>query len=186
MVLLWGFPGDFKSTVSAPDRGLSEKKQKTIMLRTSLMKTGLPVVMLVLFSFILGGCASQQGRHLKKQQQDVLKSYQQQVVNTIDDPERARELIRIGENLYLQIRNDTKILLKMTEELKDLNGAYDTTREELETAFHALNTHRRNMRNKILAARNEALPLTTPEEWQALMSRRGTLLEFIQQNPGIL
>ena len=141
------------------------------MLRTPFIKTGFLVVMLVIFSFILGGCASQQGRLLKKQQQDVLKSYRQQVVNSIDDLERARQLIMVGEDLYLQFRIDTKILLKMTEELKDLNGAYETTREELETAFHALNSHRREMREKIIAVRGEALSLTAPEEWQALMSR---------------
>lgn len=156
------------------------------MLRTPFIKTGFLVVMLVIFSFILGGCASQQGRLLKKQQQDVLKSYRQQVVNSIDDPERARQLIMVGEDLYLQLRIDTKILLKMTEELKNLNGAYETTRKELKTAFHALNKHRREMREKIIAVRGEALSLTAPEEWQALMSRRGTLLDLIQQNPGIL
>lgn len=156
------------------------------MLRTPFIKTGFLVVMLVIFSFILGGCASQQGRLLKKQQQDVLKSYRQQVVNSIDDLERARLLIMVGEDLYLQFRIDTKILLKMTEELKNLNGAYETTRKELETAFHALNSHRREMREKIIAVRGEALSLTAPEEWQALMSRRGTLLDLIQQNPGIL
>jgi hypothetical protein len=156
------------------------------MPRAPFIKTGFPVVILAIFSFILGSCASQEARLLKKQQQNVLQSYRQQVINSIDDPERARELIRIGEDLYQQIRNDTEILLKMAEDLKDLNGAYDTTREELETAFHTLNSHRKEMREKILAARNEALPLTTPEEWQALMSRQGTLLDLIQQNPGIL
>lgn len=156
------------------------------MLRTTFIKTGFSVVMLVMLSFVVGGCASQQARLLKKRQEDVLKSYRIQVANTFDDPERADQLINVAEDLYLQLRNDTKVLLEITEELKKLNGAYDTTREELEAVLQDLNSHRRKMRETIMAARAGALSLTTPEEWQELMDRRGTLLEFIGETPGFL
>ena len=144
---------------------------------------------LVLFLFITlatVGCASQQSKLLKKKQQDVLASYKLQVSETIDDPERAKQLIALSKDLHREMRTDTKMLQKMFEELDTLNKSYKTRREELETALKVINNHRRKMREKIFAARVNALSLTTPEEWQALMSRRRTLMDLIQETPGLL
>jgi len=142
--------------------------------------------MLLILSFILGGCTSQQARLLEKRHGDVLKSYREQVADTIDDPKRAEQLIAIGEDLHLQIRRETKVILEMAAELKKLNSAYDTPRKELEAALQNLNSQRAKMRDSILLARAEAMSLTTPAEWQKLINRRGTLLELIKETPGFL
>ncbi len=145
--------------------------------------------LIILFGMIfimVGGCASQHSKLLKKKQQDVLESYRLQISESIDDPDRARQLIKLGEDFYQQIRTDTKVLLEMFHELDSLNKAYKTRSEELEAAFQAINNHRRKMRENILAARVSALSLTTPEEWQELMDRRRTLMDLIQETPGLL
>ena len=70
--------------------------------------------LIILFGMIfimVGGCASQHSKLLKKKQQDVLESYRLQISESIDDPDRARQLIKLGEDFYQQIRTDTKVLL---------------------------------------------------------------------------
>ena len=47
--------------------------------------------MLVMLSFVVGGCASQQDRLLKKRQEDVLKSYRIQVTPLMDQRFRLKE-----------------------------------------------------------------------------------------------
>lgn len=156
------------------------------MRKSKFLSIACLVVLLGIIFIIAGGCASQQSKLLKKKQKDVLKSYKLQVSETIDDPERAKQLIALSKKLYQQMLTDTKRLQKMFDELDTLNKSYKTSREELETALNVINNHRREMREKILAARVSALSLTTPEEWQALMSRRRTLMDLIQETPGLL
>lgn len=135
---------------------------------------------------ISGSCASKKSKLLKKKQEDVLQSYRLHISQAIDEPERAKQLIALGEGLYQQFRIYTETLQKMEERLYLMNYEYETTREELQAGFKAINDHRRNMREKILAARDRALSLTTPEEWQGLMGRRKTLIDLIRETPGIL
>lgn len=150
-------------------------------------KTALSAMMLSMcFLTALAGCASQQERLLKKKQQNILESYRQQVAITVGDPVRAQQLISIAEELYRDFKAETKILLEITEKIKKLHADYGTTRDEMQTALAHLNNQRSKMRETILNARTEALSLTTPIEWQELMKRRGTLLELIQERPGIL
>ena len=136
--------------------------------------------------FLAEGCASQKSKILKKKQQDVLESYRLQVSETVEEPERAEKLITLGKDLYQQLRQDTKVLQKLFDNLETLNKNYDTEREELQAAYLAINNHRQKMRETILTARINALQLTTTEEWQELMSRRRTLMDFIQESPGFL
>jgi Glu-tRNA(Gln) amidotransferase subunit E-like FAD-binding protein len=144
------------------------------------------VILLAAILCTAGGCATQQERLLQKKQQDILESYREIVTTVVDDPVRARQLIHIGEKLNLEMKADTRVLLKTIAEIKKLNADYGTTREELQTTLQNLNDQRRNMREAILTARQEALSLTTQAEWEELMSRRGTLPELIQETPGIL
>ena len=103
------------------------------------------------------------------------------VSETIKDPERARQLVALGEDLHKQIWNDTKTLQKLYDDLTTLNKKYDTQRIELELAFQSLNEHRRIMRERLLTARVLALKLTSPEEWQELMTRRRTVMDLIKE-----
>jgi hypothetical protein len=144
------------------------------------------VILLVATLCAAGGCASQQERLLQKKQQDILESYREIVTTIVDDPVRARQLINIAEKLNLEMKSDTKELLEISAEIKKLNAEYGTTREEMQAALLHLNDQRRKMRGSILTARQEALSLTTPAEWQELMKRKGTLPELIQETPGIL
>ncbi len=150
------------------------------------MKFSQSILALFLLCFLAGGCASQQSKLLEKKQQDVLDSYRLHISETIDDSKRAEQLVVIGEELYRQIRIDTKALQKMFKEFETLNKAYDTRREDLDASLHAINEHRKKMREKILDSRVKALSLTTPEEWQGLTSRRRTLIDLIQEMPGLL
>ena len=156
------------------------------MERPGILSIACMILLLGMIFLMAGGCASQQSKLFKKKQQDVLKSYRCQVSVIIEDPERARHLIALGEEFYQQMRVDTKVLQKMFVNLDTLNKAYNTRREELESAFQAMNNHRRTMRENILVARVRALSLTTPEEWQELMGRRRTLLDLIRETPGLL
>jgi len=144
------------------------------------------VILLGVVLIIAGSCASKKSKLLKKKQHDVLQSYRLHISKAIDDPQRAEQLILLGEGLYYQFRAYTETLQKMEEKLYIMNGEYETTREELKAGLKAINDHRRNIREKILAARDRALSLTTPEEWQGLMSRSRTLLDLIRETPGIL
>ena len=144
------------------------------------------LILLVATLCAAGGCVSQQERLLQNKQQEILESYREIVTTVVDDPVQARQLIHIGEKLNLEMKADTRVLLETTAKIKKLNAEYGTTREELQTALLDLNNQRRKMRKAILTARTEALALTTPAEWQELMSRRGTLPELIQETPGIL
>ena len=144
------------------------------------------VILLVATLCAAGACASRQERLLQKKQQDILESYRERVAATIDDPVRAGQLINIAEKLNLEMAADTRVLLEITVEIKKLYAEYGTTRKEMQTALSTLNDQRRKMREAILTARTEALSLTTPAEWKELMKRKGTMLELIQETPGIL
>ena len=67
------------------------------------------VLMLVILSFVVGGCASQQDRLLKKRQEDVLKSYRIQVANTIAgstiSPQRTDDRKRVEQDLQKPLKN---------------------------------------------------------------------------------
>jgi hypothetical protein len=143
----------------------------------------------MLFSAVLlvtGGCTAKRTYLLKKKQKDVFKAYREFVTESIDDPERAEQLIDLGEDLYRHMKRDTATLLELVDDLDSLNKGYDTTREELEAGFKAINDLRIQLREKILAARIKAEALTSPEEWQELMSRNRTLMDLIQETPGLL
>ena len=143
----------------------------------------------MLFSAVLMvtfGCTAKKTYLLKKKQKDVLKAYKEYVTESVDDPERAVQLIGLGEDLYRHMKRDTATLLELVGDLDALNRKYNSTREELEASLKAINDHRRQLREKILAARVRAEALTTPEEWQKLMSRNRTLMNLIQETPGLL
>jgi hypothetical protein len=144
------------------------------------------VILLLVTLCAAGGCASQQDRLLQKKQQDILESYRESMATIVDDPVRAGQLINLAEKLNLEMKADISVLLEITAEIKKLNAEYGTTRKEMQTALLKLNDQRRKMRKAILTARTEALSLTTPAEWQELMRREGTMLELIQETPGIL
>ena len=133
-----------------------------------------------------GGCVFQQENLLEKKQQSVLASYKQHIRETVDDHARTDELIAIGEKLHRQLRADARLLNEMFLELEKLNNSYDTSRSELEMAFHVINLHRKQMQNTIMVARSKIPTLTTPEEWQRLINRRTTLIELIKSTPGFL
>ena len=153
---------------------------------TSITKNCCLVIVLGMILIMTGSCVSQKSKLLKRKQQDILESYRLQVSEIIDDPERARQLNELAEDLYRQMLVYTKVLHKMFDELDSLNKTYDTERHELEAAFHAINNHRIRMRENIFTSRVKALSLTTPEEWQELMNRRKTLMDLIQETPGLL
>ena len=149
-----------------------------------------PITLLVLLLgsilFAVGGCTAKKTRLLKKKQQDVIKAYREYVTESIDDHERAEKLITLGEDLYLQLKKDTETLLELVSDLNTLNKGYDTSRQELEAGFRTLTDHRRHMREKILASRVKAVAQTTPVEWERLMNRNRTLMDLIQETPGLL
>ena len=144
------------------------------------------VMVTAMLTFLIGGCASQETRLLKKNQQSILGSYRKQVNEIVEDPARADKLIDLSEDLYEQLQTDTKALLEKVERLNKLNNAYGTSRQELEIAFHDVVRHRMKIRENLLSTRSKALSLTTEEEWQAIMSRRRTLMDLIQEKPGLL
>jgi hypothetical protein len=144
------------------------------------------VILLGTVLFVTGGCTTNKPFLLKKKQKDVLKVYREYVTESINDPKRAEQLIGLGEDLYLNMKRDTATLLDLVEDIISLNKEYDTTRQELEARFMAISDHQKNMREKILAARVRAEALTTPEEWEDLMKRNRTLMDLIQETPGLL
>ena len=156
------------------------------MKRTTFQTVAYRLMLLSMVLLIAGGCTAKETRVLKKKQQDVIKAYREYVTESIDDPERAEKLIALGEDLYLQLKKDTETLLELVSDLNTLNKGYDTSRQELEAGFRTLTDHRRVMREKLLAARVKAEAQTTPEEWETLMNRNRTLMNLIQETPGLL
>jgi hypothetical protein len=144
------------------------------------------VILLGLALLVGGSCTAKKTYLLKKKQKEVLKAYKENVTESIDNNDRDEQLIDLGEDLYRHMKRDTKTLLKLVEDLDALNRGYNTTREELEAGFNAINDLRRQLREKILSARVRAEALTTPKEWQELTGRNRTLMDLIQETPGLL
>jgi hypothetical protein len=157
-----------------------------MMKRTTSQTIAYLFMLLSAALLVTGGCTAKKTRLLKKKQQDVIKAYREYLTESINDPERAEKLIALGEDLYLLLKQDTETLLELLNDLSSLNKGYETTRQELEAGFKALTDHRRVMREKILVARVKAEAQTTPEEWEALMKRNRTLMDLIQETPGLL
>jgi len=159
------------------------------------MKKKSPFSQVALLAALLGAALSAAGcslprsartEHTEQALDEVLESYREHVSKAIEDPERAGRLVALGEELALRLQKDTDKLREMAEELRRNNARYDTTREELVALLTAINEHRRRMGEKVLAARAEAVSLTTPDEWRDLMSRRKTLIDLIRETPGLL
>jgi hypothetical protein len=158
------------------------------------MKKKAPCFQVVFLSALLGAVLSTAGCSLPRSArtegppglEDVLESYREQVSHAIEDPERAGQLVGLGEELALRLQKDGSKLREMAEELRRHNARYDTTREEFVALLTAINEHRRRMGEEVLAARAEAVSLTTPDEWRDLMSRRKTLIDLIRETPGLL
>jgi ribosomal protein S15P/S13E len=142
---------------------------------------------LLSFIIILSiSCASQQTKLLEEKQDDVLKTYKQQVSVTIKDPIRARGLITLAEDLHQHIKHHTTILQQLFDKLNSLNQKYDTQRVDLEVVLQNINQQRTEMLEYILTARVKATKLTTPQEWQKLMNRRKNMIDFIKETPGFI
>jgi hypothetical protein len=116
---------------------------------------------------------------------DVLESYREHLSVVVEDSGRAGQLAALGEELFIELQMDMEELRGMAKELRRRNTQYDTTREELASLLEAMNDHRRQMLEKVLAARAQAVSLTTPEEWTDLMKRRKTLSDLARESPGL-
>ena len=146
---------------------------------------GLAVLLAVAAIWHLSGCTSMRMLMLSKQEKIMFESFRKQVRETVDDPERAEQLIEIGEDLSFQLHDYTNKLSKMATHCKDTNADYDATPEQLESCYRTLDDHRRSLRKIILQSRSQAVALTTAAEWEALSSRKNSMQDLMEQAPGL-
>jgi len=111
-----------------------------------------------------------------------LDSYTRTIPEIVRDEERAGRLRDIGNNLFQDLRADAETLETLVERVDTLNRNFDTSREDLEQALAEVDRHRQLLQDRLVAARTEAVRLTTEEEWVALTARESTLLSVIQED----
>ena len=111
-----------------------------------------------------------------------LDSYTRTIPEIVRDEERAGRLRDIGNNLFQDLRADAETLETLVERVDTLNRNFDTSREDLEQSLAEVDRHRQLLQDRLVAARTEAVRLTTEEEWVALTARESTLLSVIQED----
>jgi len=131
------------------------------------------------------GCASIKRLTFTKQEKLMFESFRKDVNKSVADPVRAEQLIELGEDLALELHDYFEKLAKMTKRCMKANADYDTTPEQMESNFKALDDYRRKMRETVLSAFSQSLALTTPAEWQALSSRKNSIRDLMDKHPGL-
>ena len=134
--------------------------------------------------FFAAGCRTPLS--MEDRQKEILASYREHVSATVADEGRAAKLEDLGERVISQFRADMAELNALADRFNQLNRDYDSTREEMEEVWAAIQKQRLKIRESLLLARAEAVSLTTPEEWEQLMRREKTLMSLLRENPGVL
>lgn len=111
-----------------------------------------------------------------------LDTYSRTIPTIVRDEARAETLQEIGRDLFQDLRESAETLRGLTERIAALNRAYDTTRDELESALAELDRERDRLIDHILDARAAAVAVTTEDEWAAIVSRELSLLSVMQDD----
>ena len=133
---------------------------------------------------VLAGCRTP--LLLKERQREALVSYDRRVADVVADTAAAERLQRLGEEVFEQLRAETVELEACVDRLDTLNRDYDASREDLEAALGALDACRHRIRTLLLAARAEAVALTTAAEWKSITKRENSLMAVMQKEGGLM
>lgn len=131
------------------------------------------------------GCTSLQMLTFNNQEKIMFESYRENVMEIVDDPGRADQLIEIGEDLALALHAYADQLTRLAKKVIKANVDYDIAPEELLRHYQAFDACRRNMRESVMQARRKTVALTTEKEWQRLYNRKNSLREMLEQKPGL-
>jgi len=106
---------------------------------------------------------------VEKQAWEDLRS---EVRETISDPEREAEAIKLVDVLAEDVNAFREVLTKRHERVRELNSDYDTTRAEFDAFLKQVNTEIQAGQQRVSRTHRAFLATTTPEEWSELSKVR--------------
>jgi len=106
---------------------------------------------------------------IEKQAWEDLRS---EVRETISDPQREAEAIKLVDALAEDLNAFREVLTKRHERVRELNANYDTTRAEFDAFLKQVSTEIQASQQRVSKKHRAFLAVTTPEEWSQLSKVR--------------
>ena len=139
---------------------------------TVRVKRHQPAWLLIAIALAFAGCGGKDAVtpvDIEKQAWEDLRS---EVRETISDPERAAEAIKLVDALAEDLNAFREVLTKRHERVRELNANYDTTRAEFDAFLKQVSTEIQASQQRVSKKHRAFLAVTTPEEWSQLSKVR--------------
>ncbi|MCP4266571.1 MAG: hypothetical protein GY777_13525 [Candidatus Brocadiaceae bacterium] len=117
---------------------------------------------------LLAGCTSGN----KNVEKEAFDNFRAEIRTVISDPDRQAKALEIVDKLIEELQSLHAKKVERLAQSRKLNANYDTTMAEYQAFIHEQNVEYRHSQQRILDNRTAFIAITTPEEWDQLLSVR--------------
>ncbi len=122
--------------------------------------------------FFIAGCGGKDAVAPVDIEAQAWEDLRSEVRETISDPEREAEAIKLMDVLAEDVNAFREVLTKRHERVRELNSNYDTNRAEFDAFLKQVNTEIQASQQRVSKTHRSFLAVTTPEEWSQLSKAR--------------
>ena len=133
-------------------------------------------LLLSLWILISLGCAHRQKPSIATY--PWFSSLRENVVMTIQDTDRARDLVILIDDFEQVVMLATATGEGYRDELEALNADYDSTREDFMALREKINTNNLAVNLEVAGFRRAMKIILTPEEWEKIIAKQKTLFKM--------
>lgn len=131
-----------------------------------------PVWLLIGIALVVVGCGGKDTVTPVDVETEAWDDLRSEVRETISDPEREAEALKLVDELAGNVTALREILTKRHERARELNTNYDTTRAEFDAFLKQVNSEIQASQQRVSRTHRAFLAVTTPEEWSQLSKVR--------------
>ena len=124
----------------------------------------------------LSACA---GKDKKEEIPDQMtEQFRQEILNTVDDPDRADKAAKLADKLRLLFVDAEKQHIKDFDTFRSLNANYDAKETAFQGFFMNMNNQARARQKRVLEIHAKMQKLLTADEWKKLEDVREDALKI--------
>ena len=137
-----------------------------------IIKRQQPVWLLIVFAFVVAGCGGKDAVAPVDVEKQAWEDLRSEVRETISDPGREAEAIKLVDELAEDVTEFREVLTKRHERVRELNSDYDTTRAQFDAFLKQVNTEIQASQQRVSKTHRAFIAATTPEEWSQISKAR--------------
>ena len=131
-----------------------------------------PAWLLIAVAAAFTGCGGKDAVTPVDTEKQAWEDLRSEVRETISDPQREAEAIKLVDALAEDLNAFREVLTKRHERVRELNTNYDTTRAEFDAFLKQVSTEIQASQQRVSEKHRAFLAVTTPEEWSQLSKVR--------------